>query len=589
VVDVCPVGALTMRPSRFTARAWELRQHAGVAAHDSLGSNVWLHTRGNKVMRVVPRENEAINQVWLSDRDRYSYQALTSDDRLLTPQRKVGGQWREIDWSQAIELAASGLREAVSRHGADGIAALLSPQASLEALYLAQKLLRALGSGNVDHRLRQQDFAADRDDPPMPWLGCEIDALAEADAVLLIGANPRKEQPLLNLRLRESALAGGQVSFINPRRYAQTFDAHAELIAASQHLYAELAALAHLLDVPAPLGEHPQIAPAQPHLTIAESLRRGENRHLLLGSQAMRHPHFAALRALAAKIAAATGAQLGYLPEAANSAGAWLAGAVPHRGPAGSAASVKGQHAGALLAQPRASCLLLGVEPAVDCDNPFQAQRSLQESGLVVGLHSWADTALREVCELLLPIAAPPEETRTQVNLVGHWQTSSAAAPAPRDAWPAWKIIAALGRELKLDGFVFDSAEKVRAELQQQCSELLLDNRHRGGLIAPRQLAGLQRSGDVPPYCGDAMLRRASALQKSADAETGLLRLSPSEASARGLCEGQRIVVRQNGSVAGLPLHIDDRIPDGCAWIAAGTRGSELLGPLSGPVELEVE
>ncbi len=587
VVDLCPVGALTMRPSRYTARAWELQQHASLAAHDCLGSNLWLHSRGGQVMRAVPRENEAINQVWLSDRDRYSYQGLHSEQRLRAPQRKIDGQWREIDWPEALQLAADALRRAAAA-GGDQLAALVSPQVDLESLYLAQKLCRGLGSDNIDHRLRQSDFRGQDDDPVMPWLGADPADLASADAVLVIGGNPRKEQPLLNLRLRECALGGGKVSFLNSRRYPQTFEAHAEIIIKNDELCEKV-------DVICDSGGD------GPAASIARSLRDAERAIVLLGSQAMRHPDYAALRARAARLAEACGARLGYLPEAANSCGAALAGCLPHRGPAGQPPlSAGGAHAGELLAAPRAAVLLLGVEPASDIDDPRRSLKRLREvadRGAVIGIQSFVDPSLRECCDLLLPMAAFAESGGTLVNAAGQWQRCDAAVPPPGEARPAWKIFRVLGELLELPGFAQRQMAEVRDEIQSLCREVRLDNRFAGELPdCAADDAGvdsgdgsLPRCGDVPPYCGDPLLRRASALQKSADGDRGLLRLSPAEAQRRGFADGQRVLVRQNGAVAGLQLLVDEGIPDGVAWIPAGAADVRQLGALHGRVSLEAE
>ena len=583
VVDLCPVGALTMRPSRFTARSWELQQHAALASHDCLGSNLWLHSRGGRVMRAVPRENESINQIWLSDRDRYSYQGLASDERLLIPQRKVDGRWREIDWPEALQLAADTLRTAAAR-GGDQLAALVSPNADLESLYLAQKLLRGLGSDNIDHRLRQCDFRGQGDDPVMPWLGADLADLATADAVLVIGGNPRKEQPLLNLRLRECALGGGQVSFLNPRRYPQTLETHAEIVCESGALCDQLDAICEARDGAAAM--------------IASSLREAGRGVVLLGSQAMRHPDYAALRARAARLAEACGARLGYLPEAANSCGAALAGCLPHRGPAGVPLSGGGAHAGELLAAPRAAVLLFGVEPGSDVDDPqgcVSRLRASARAGGVIGIQSFVDESLRECCDLLLPMAAFAESGGTLVNAAGQWQRCDAAVPPGGAARPAWKIFRMLGEMLELPGFEQRQMAEVCDEIRSLCREVQLDNRYAGGLAdcaaADRDPGdgSLPRCGDVPPYCGEPLLRRASALQKSADGDRGLLRLSPAEAGKRGFADGQRVVVHQKGSVAGLQLVIDDSIPDGVAWIPTAAPDVRQLGPLHGRVSLEVE
>ena len=378
VIDLCPVGALTAKPSRFKARAWELIEHEGIAPHDGVGSNLHLHVRRGQVMRAVPRDNEAVNQTWISDRDRFSYQGLYSPDRLLRPMLRENGKLREVDWQQALQAAARALKETP----ADGIGTLVSPSATLEEAYLAARLTRGLGSPHIDHRLRQLDFRGDAADPALPWLGQKIADLASNQATLLVGSWLRKDQPMLNHRVRQSVIEGGQVMAINPVAYDFNYDLDVDVVCTPSALAAELAGVA------AALGADTcgiDAAPDQAHSAIAEALKGAERGTVLLGTVAQMHPDFALLRALAANIAAAAGVTYGIVGSGSNDCGAWMAGAVPHRVPGGQAAEPRGLDARAMLQQPRGLYLLLGIEPEMDCADPATTLAALQ-AGQVIGL-----------------------------------------------------------------------------------------------------------------------------------------------------------------------------------------------------------
>src|SRR5574340_1459173 len=342
VIDLCPVGALTSKPFRFTARNWELSRRPSVSPHDGLGANLALQVRQDRVMRVLPRENEEINECWLADRDRFSYEGLNSDERLQKPMIRQDGQWRECEWVEALEYVVSGLKGIKERHGAEQIGALATPHQTLEELYLLQKLMRALGSGNVDHRLRQSDFSADALLQGVPWLGQGIASLQELDSVLLIGTTLRRDHPLLAHRLRQAVKRGAELNLVNPvDDDLLTRVAHKAIVApgAMVNLLAQvLRAAAELRQavLPAALAEKiAAVSVSGRARAMAASLAQGERAAVLLGNLAQHHPRYAELHSLAQELAAVTGAGLGVLGEAANSVGAWLAGAVPRPGALG--------------------------------------------------------------------------------------------------------------------------------------------------------------------------------------------------------------------------------------------------------------
>ena len=574
IIDVCPVGSLTSKPFRFRARAWELVQHDSIAPHDSVGSNLHLHERRGEVMRVHPRDNEAVNECWISDRDRFSYQGLNSDQRLLRPMVKEDGQWRETGWDQALEAAAKGLQQARGGDG-DAIGALVSPSATLEELWLASRLVRGLGSDHIDFRLRQGDFRGA--EAPLPWLGRPIADLERLEAVLLIGANPRKEQPIFGHRLRKAALEGAAIGYINPLKLELTYRAGQRVVSPAGMLD-ELAAIARALGTGGALAE--QAEPDDWHRSMAKKLKSAHRASVLLGNLAAAHPDYAAIRHLAAAIAGAAGVILGYLPEAANSVGARLAGALPAEG---------GLDARAMLESPRKGYLLLGVEPDRDFWDPARAAAAFDQAGCVVALSSFRSPALEQAADVLLPLAAFAETSGTLVNAGGLWQSFKGAVRPAGEARPGWKILRVLGNLLDLEGFEQESSEQVLAEVRAAAAGRRPDNFADFTPDPERRsrVDGLARIGDVPLYALDPLVRRATALQQTSDAIGAGVWLNAAEAAKLGAGEGDALKVTQAGGSATLPLHLDPDLPDGCARIPAGLEGTGALGPQFGEVTLE--
>jgi NADH-quinone oxidoreductase subunit G len=596
VIDVCPVGALTSRPFRFKARAWELNQTAAVAPHDSVGSNIFVHARRGQVMRVVPRENEEINEVWLSDRDRFSYQGLYADDRLATPMIKVNGQWQETDWDGALQAAVDGLRSVAEEHGGGQLGLLVSPVATLEEMYLAQAVARGLGTNNIDHRLRQGDFTGQDNAPLSPVLGQSLQALESLDAALVIGANPRKDQPLIAHRLRKAALAGARVMFVNPVDYEFHLPVHAKAIVAPSRMAAVLAGVAACFpdataDAPASVRRLiDEARPDEAQRAMAEALRGAGNRTLLLGNTATAHPQYSLLAALAVVIADASGAVLGHLPEAANSVGGWLAGVLPHRGPAGASLSAPGLNAREMLDSPRKAYLLVGIEPEHDCWDAGSASRALAGADFVVALSPWAGKSLKACANVLLPTAPCTETSGTFVNAEGRWQSFAGAASPYAGSRPGWKVLRVLGNRLGLEGFDYASSEEVRDQLHRHLEGVAVADRRGSGPVAEPPTAGqsLERIGDVAIHGADALVRRAVALQKSPDAlVTASARLCAAQAAQSGVSGASSIKITQGGENITVPLVIDERVPVGCLWLPAGTPATAGFGPNFGPIGIE--
>jgi len=594
VIDVCPVGALTSKPFRFKARAWEMQQHAGIAPHDSVGSNIHIHTRRGTVLRVVPRENEAINEVWLSDRDRFSYEGIYSDDRVTAPQVKVEGRWQETDWDTALTVAAEGLRAIRDGQGADQLGMLVAPTATLEEMYLAQAVLRGLGSNSIDHRLRRADFS-DQDSAPLaPGLGRSLEQLEQVDAALIIGSNPRKEQPLAGHRLRKAAMNGAGILFVNPVDYEFLFPVAARAIVAPSRMPEVLAGIAAALPDAAhtaPEAVRALIAAATPDAgqrAMAITLREAEDALVLLGNTAAAHPCAALVRALAQAIAAASGASLGFLPEAANSAGGWLAGAVPHRGPAGASVVTPGLHARALYEQPRKGYLLFNVEPEFDCQDGAGTLRAVAAADFVVSIGPWAGESVKACADVLLPVGTFAETSGTFVNAEGRWQSFTAASPPYGDSRPGWKVLRVLGNLLELDGFEYTSSEEIRNELRRRVEAAADFTPPAVAAVAAEERgAGLERIGDVPGYAADPLVRRAASLQQTPDATGITARLCAAQAQRSGVEDGTTIKVRQGDHVVRVALEVDERVPEGCIWLPAATRATAELGAGFGTVTVE--
>jgi NADH-quinone oxidoreductase subunit G len=582
IIDICPVGALTAKPSRFSARAWEMVQHPAIAPHDSVGSNIFVHTMRGKVTRVVPRDNEAINEVWISDRDRFSYQGLYAEDRVTQPMIKKDGEWQECDWDEALQLAAEGM-QAIS---AEQRAAWISPNATLEEHYLLQKLMRGMGSGNIDHRLRQTDFSDQDAAPIMPWLGQNIEDLESLNAALVIGSNVRKEQPLIAHRLRKASLKDCKVSFVNPRAFDWHFTVDTECV--SNSMLNDLAAIAkaagadasHLADV------INGATVTKSHKQIAKSLKQAEKATVLIGNIANQHPQLSVIRKLADAIAKATDSVLGYLPESANSAGAWLAGAVPHRGPAGAVTDSKGSNASEMQSK---ALLTFNIEPEFDCANGSAALNKVKAAEFVVAVSSYVTETIKDYANVILPLAVYTETSGTYVNAEGFWQSFKGVSSAEGDARPGWKILRVLGNLFNVDGFDYLSSQEVKDELKQLCQDIQLNNSVECTQpVSINALNGsLQRIGDVPLYAVDTLVRRADALQKTKDAAQDAARMNTRQAEKSLLADSEKVKVNQGSAHAYLPLIIDEGIPDGCIWISSALQSSMTLGETFASVEVE--
>lgn len=577
VIDLCPVGALTSKPFRFTARAWELTQRDTVACHDGVGSNLHLHMRRDQVMRAVPKENDALNQTWISDRDRFSYEGMYSADRLTTPMIREGGSLKETDWQSALQAAAKSLKDA----GGDRLGVMVSPSATLEEQYLAAKLTRGLGSNNIDHRMRQGDFRADASDPALPWLGQNVADLESNQATLLVGSWLRKDQPMLNHRVRNSVINGGVAMAINPIDYDYNYDLDVDVVCKPSEMVAELAGVA------AALGASTagiKASADEAHKAIADYLKEAEQGTVLMGTAATMHPDFAILRQLANNIAKAADLNLGFTGLGANDTGAWMAGAVPHRVAGGAAADQAGMNVEQMLASYRDVYMTVGFEPHMDSANPAAMSAGLQ-GGKVICLSSYNSPWLQQYADIVLPIAEFAETSGTYVNLQGDAQSFAGAVSPAGESRPAWKVLRVLGNLVDLDGFDFVDSAEVHDEVLGQCSEMNPDNTLSSdiALDAAMDAAALERVGGVPMHSVDAMCRRANALQHTPDSWSKGARVNANA----GFADGDSAQLTQDAVTINLTITIDDSVPDGCVWLPTTVEGSEQLGSGFGAVSLE--
>ncbi|AIJ45332.1 NADH-quinone oxidoreductase subunit NuoG [Comamonas testosteroni] len=504
MIDICPVGALTSKPFRYSARTWELSRRKSVAPHDSTGSNLIVQVKNHKVMRVVPFENEEVNECWIADRDRFSYEALNSDERLTKPMLKQGGEWKEVDWQTALEYVANGLQQIKSNHGASAIGALVSPHSTLEELFLAGKLVRGIGSDNIDYRLRNAEFAAPQG---VQWLGLPIAALSTLQSALIVGSNLRKDHPLFAQRIRQAAKKGCKVFAINDRVYDWALPVNASVVAAgdwAQALADVAAAVAEAKGVSAPVaGQVHDEAKA-----IAAALLAGEQKAVLLGNAAAHHAQASALLALANWVAEQTGAAVGYLTEAANTVGAQWVKAMP---------AGNGLNAAQMIDGGLKAAILLNNEPEFDSAAGKAAIAGLNKAEMVVTLSPFK--ANLEFSDVLLPIAPFTETSGSFVNAEGRLQSFHAVVKPLADTRPAWKVLRVLANLMGVPGVDYETSQDVLAEATGGVAQVpanVLSNAAQAVSAVPAGTATAPAVASI--YQLDSIVRRATSLQLTADA-----------------------------------------------------------------------
>ena len=520
IIDLCPVGALNNKPYRFGARAWEMVAKPMISPHDCAGSNLSGHVLRGKLKRVVPLDNEAINETWISDRDRFSYEGVYSEDRLTAPLLKVDQEWREISWPEAIEATRDSLRAGVADEG-DALGVLVSPNATLEEMYLLNRIARHLGSQNLDHRLRCRDFSDQKSDPGVPSLSTSIASIDSLDGILVVGSNLRREVPIVAHRVRKAALAGADIGFVNPEEYEYHFES-AAFVEASLDRFTETLAGVVAAAAEATNSELPgPVARALANVSVDKAARSAakvlsENKQtlILVGQISARHPNYSDIRKLAAILAELTGAQLGFLPEGANAVGAHLAGILPHRGPGGEEIESEGRDASGMLASPRSVYILFGVEPDGDLAESALAEQALKAADKVICFSPYVTQSLLDCCDILIPIGTFAETAGTFVNIEGVWQSFDAAASLVGEAREGWRILRVLGNELDLPDCDYQNASEVSDALAAELGAGDVDTelKSKSGVnLQPADVADLIL--DVPMYSIDSLVRRGDALQ----------------------------------------------------------------------------
>lgn len=605
VIDLCPVGALVSKPFRYSARTWELSRRKSISPHCGLGSNLIVQVKNDRVMRVLPRENEEINECWLSDKDRFSYEGLNSDDRLTVPMIKQNGQWQNCSWEEALTRTVEGIRDAVAKHGKTKLGALASPHSTLEELYLLQKLIRGLGSQNIDHRLRQSDFRVDSLLQGIPWLGMPIAEVSGLRSFLIIGSTLRKDHPLLAHRVRQAVRRGAQLNLVNPVDDDLLTKIENRAIVAPS---AMLEILVQILKAASTIkgvsiGENLSQTSEQVKLTdvaqaIATSLIENAPAAIFLGNMAQHHPLYTDMFGVAQAIADVTGARLGILGEAANSVGGYVANAIPWNGISGFKASEEntGLNAAEMLRldpnNGEAACaalLLLNLEPELDSYDSLQAKKTLDKTAFVVSLSSYKGN-IPDYADIMLPIAPFTETSGTFINTEGRVQSFKAVVNPLGEARPAWKVLRVLGNLLQLDGFGFNSSEEVLMEIipaeRHICNEL--NNKLSAYVIGlPQSLTAMERVGEVPIYQTDPIVRRAPALQATQDARRPLAFAPSALLKKIGVEAGQSVKITQGEGTAILSIFADDNLPGNCLRVASGCRSTVFLGGMFGEITLE--
>ncbi len=570
IIDVCPVGALTNKPFRFKARAWELIARESIGYHDAIGSNLFLHTRRGEVLRVVPKDNESINENWLSDRDRYSHQGLYADDRATQPLlRGTDGELKAVSWEQAIRAVAEGLQREV---GSNQIGALIAPMASSEEGFLLAEIMRGLGSANLDHRLRLVD-ASDRN--AGATFEMPLAAIEQATSILLVGSNPRLDQPLLGHRVRKAWMRGGKIDAINPIDHDFHFETTSARIVAPWQMLAELAAVAKaasaLSGQPVDAAVSALVATAsenEVHHAIAKRLFEASSGVLIFGDYAVQHPASATLRMLARSLAQHCKIAFNEVASGANAVGLSRVGVLPGN---------QGASAPAMLATPPKALIVMHAG-SQDTAHPAAYDRARTNAAFHVYIGAFACAGVRRTAHVVLPIGLPPEIDGTYVNVDGQVQVIRAGSKLPGEARPGWRVLRALGAALGLPAFEFTELDEVRAQMSSRLSQVVAPVVAVSSAATP-PLSGLTRIATVPIYRSDAVVRRAPALAATPLATSARIALNPSDLASRNLVAGSEVTVSDGLASARLIAVEDASVPSGGAWIELGHSETAALAP----------
>lgn len=589
IIDLCPVGALTSKPFRFGARAWEMSRRKSVSPHDSLGSNLIVQVKHDVVKRVLPLENEALNECWLSDKDRFSYEALNGEERLTRPMVKQGGAWIETDWQSALEYVVNALKSIKSEHGAEAIGALASPHSTLEELYLLQALVRGVGSENIDFRLRQTDFSADGRRNGVPWLGMDVTEIGKLDRLFVVGSFFRKDHPLVAQRVRQAVKRGLKVSALNPVIDDWQFSVANKLCVKPSEMLLSLAGIAKALAQESGqalsdtfVGACSAVEVSESALSVAKSLASGERVAVWLGNYAVQHSEAAKIQAIAQEIARLSKATFGILGEAANTVGGYVAGCVPSEG---------GKNAAQMLSSSLKAYLLLGLDVELDSSAGRAAFGALKGAETVVALSVFKSESVLEYADVLLPLAPFTETAGAFVNCEGRVQGFYPVVKAAGDSRPGWKVLRVLGQTLGLSGFNFEKVEDVRSEalgggLQLESSKLDSTLAVESFDLGAKTL-GIERVADIPIYAADPIVRRSLPLQKTLDGRAPAARINAATLARLGLENGGMVKVKSVFGEVTVAVALDSGVADGSICLAGAHADTAALGGLHGEVSVE--
>lgn len=581
MIDICPVGALTSKPFRYSARTWELARRRSVSPHDSLGANLVVQVKGDRVMRVVPFEDEAVNECWISDRDRFSYEGLNSDDRLSAPMIKgTDGKWQEASWADALQAVAQGLSRVRDSFGAGQIGALASEYATTEEYALLGRLVRSLGSENIDFRLRQTDPAFDAALTGAPWLGMPIAELDNLDRVLVVGSFLRKDHPLMAQRLRQAAKRGTQILMVDSAADDPLMPVTARITVAPSELARALAevavALAQTKEQAVP-AEFASVTPGENAKLIAASLASGANTAVLMGNLAVASAQATTLAANGRAVADLSGGKFGFLTSGANTVGGYLAGAIPGKG---------GKTAAAMLAEPLKAYIVLHAEPLLDADNGQQAIAALRGAQFAVALTPYRSAAA-EWADVMLPVSPFTETSGTFVNAQGLAQSFKGTVTPFGQTRPGWKVLRVLGNVLHLAGFDDETSESVRDAVLASGVEGRLSNDVKAPLGLGQAITGLERVADVPIYRTDAMVRRSEPLQAAPASKKPAAAMNGRTLTSLGLTAGVKVRVSAGQGAVELETVQDDAVADRAVRISAAFETTAALGGAFGQISVE--
>lgn len=592
IIDLCPVGALTSKPSRFNARPWELTQHEQVASHDCLGSNTVVHVRRNEVMRVVPKDNESINETWLSDRDRFSYTAAQAKDRLSNPMIKKDGTWHEVDWQSALNHVLAGFNKLLNKHGPESIAGICSPSATVEEAYLFQKFLRSMDVQNIDHRIHQVDFKDQEYLPMAPISNRAIAEIEQDDLIFLLGSNIQQEQPLLGLRVRKAQLHGTKVISLSAEDYDFNFVVESNLVTSPSGVVSELAAIVKSLqeecsiELAEGISLLEKVNVSETSKLFARALKEGKRATILMGALVHNHPQASTIRSLVHLIQKLVDVNIYRLTEGCNEAGCHIAGVLPHQGPCGEQLSQKGLDHQQAFKNRLAGFLIHNVEAELDVANPQNARQALLGAEFVAVVTSYKSESMFDYADVLLPASLPFETSGTYVNCVGNWQSFKGAVTSYENSRPAWKIYRVLGNIFEFSGFDYSDSLQVLEELKSKyniATPIQADWYQPEDDLQVEQV--LQRVGDWSIYRMDSMLRHAQPLQESATNRQPAIRLNSKLAKKYELTK--TATVSQGDIEITLPLIIDDRLPDNAVYVASGWPETSDLGGIYDPIDLK--